>query len=152
MSSFDLILRDIQLSVNSFISHYVSDYQRYCVPELWLQRRRSMLEDYIYIESNIFINDLLYWKAPNTLVSSILHTWKLSGHFTKVLKCSHSQLPKQVRFVALNSWTQRAEPTPKAMGQSCAESVEIPACTGVESRGRVRLRAVHVSISSCSVT
>lgn len=60
------------------------------------------------------------------------------AHFTKVdvLKCSHAQLPEQVNFSALNSWTQRAGLMPKAKGQSCAESVEIPGRTGFQSRGR----------------
>jgi len=58
--------------------------------------------------------------------------------FTKVdvLKCSGAQLPEQVNFFVLNSWTQRAGLMPKAKGQSCAESVELPGCTGVQSRGR----------------
>ena len=91
MSSFDLILRDIQLPVNSFISHYISDFRRYYVPELWLQREGSMLEDciYIYVQSNTFINDIFHWKAPNTSVSSVLHTWKLSGPF---YKSGHAQV------------------------------------------------------------
>lgn len=57
------------------------------------------------------------------------------AHFTKVgmLKCSHASLPEQVNFFALNSWTQRAGLMPKGKGQSCAESVELPGRTGVQS-------------------
>lgn len=137
---FHLILRDVQLPINSFINHYRSDFQRYCIPELQLQREGSMQDNCIHVQPNIFTNYILHWKTPNHQYQVSCTHENHQAYFTKVdmLKCSCAQLRDQVSFFALKRWTQRAGLMPKAKGQSCAESAELSSSSsGFKARGGI---------------
>lgn len=128
---------DIQLPVNSFMSYYVSDFQRCCTPRAWLPREGSVLK--IVSAYSPTSSPMIYYTERHQI-----HQYQAActhedhqSHFKNVamLKCSRAQLLEQVNSFLLHSWAQRAGLMPKAKGHSRARSAARAGRTGVQRRG-----------------
>lgn len=143
MSSFDLILRH-SIACKFFHELLCLRFSEVLHTTSVASQRGKCAEDCICVQSNIFTNDILHWKAPNTSVSSGMHTWRSSVPFKKCgyAKVQPSPAAWASEFLSPTQLSTESRSDAKSQGaQPCTECSTSRAHWS-STQGRQRLCAV----------